>query len=130
MKEGKMREDRMKEDTIQELIQMVQEFCEARDWDQFHNPKDLAIGISTEANELLDIFRFKSEEQMRNIMSRADKREHVEEEVADVLFFVLRFAQMNGIDLKEVLQEKIRKNGEKYPVEKAKGNNEKYNDHG
>ena len=63
-------------------------------------------------------------------MSRADKREHVEEEVADVLFCVLRFAQMNGIDLKEVLQEKIRKNGEKYPVEKAKGNNEKYNDHG
>ena len=55
--------------TIQELTVMVKKFCEERDWDQFHNPKDLAIGISTEANELLDIFRFKSDEDMKLIFS-------------------------------------------------------------
>lgn len=117
----------MENKTINELIKQVQEFCEARDWDQFHNPKDLAIGLSTESNELLDIFRFKTEEQMNKIM-HSSKREHVEEEIADVFFFVLRFAQMNNIDLSEALTKKINKNNEKYPVEKAKGSNSKYNE--
>ncbi|MGN1343715.1 MAG: nucleotide pyrophosphohydrolase [Traorella sp.] len=111
--------------TIDELERTVQEFCEKRDWDQFHNPKDLAIGISTEANELLDIFRFQSEEQIKQIMT-SNKKEHIEEELADVFFFVLRFAQMNDIDLDEILQKKLKKNNEKYPVEKAKGSNKKY----
>jgi Predicted pyrophosphatase len=114
--------------TILELTELVKCFCEERDWDQFHNPKDLAIGISTEANELLDIFRFKSEEDMRQIFSDMDKREHVEEEIADVLFFVLRFAQMNQIDLSDALQKKIEKNAMKYTVESSKGNNRKYNE--
>lgn len=118
----------MENKTINELMKQVQEFCEARDWDQFHNPKDLAIGLSTESNELLDIFRFKTEEQMNKIMNTS-KREHVEEEIADVFFFVLRFAQMNNIDLSEVLTKKITKNNEKYPVEKAKGSNDKYNEY-
>ena len=118
----------MENKTINELMKQVQEFCEARDWDQFHNPKDLAIGLSTESNELLDIFRFKTEEQMNKIMN-SSKREHVEEEIADVFFFVLRFAQMNNIDLSEVLTKKITKNNEKYPVEKAKGSNDKYNEY-
>ncbi len=114
--------------TLQELQNKVQSFCEARDWDQFHNPKELAIGMSTEANELLDIFRFKNEEQMQEIFADPKKREHVEEEIADTLFFVLRFAQMNGLDLAKCLDEKIRKNAEKYPVEKAMGSNVKYNE--
>ena len=101
--------------TVQELMKMVRDFCEARDWDQYHNPKDLAIGISTEANELLDIFRFKSDEQMRAIFDSPAKREHVWEELADVLFFLLRFAQMYGLDLKEILEDKIIKNDKKYP---------------
>lgn len=116
----------MNETTIQELVNRVKQFCEERDWDQFHNPKDLAIGISTEANELLDIFRFKSEEQMVDIMSDHVRRKHVEEELADTFFFLLRFAQMNDIDLPEILEDKLKKNGEKYPVEKVKGKNLKY----
>lgn len=114
--------------TIQDLTEQVKLFCEEREWDQFHNPKDLAIGISTEANELLDIFRFKSEEDMRKIFTNLDKREHVENEIADVLFFVLRFAQMNHIDLAEALDQKIQKNAIKYSVESSKGNNRKYNE--
>ena len=114
--------------TIHELAEMVKKFCEERDWDQFHNPKDLAIGISTEANELLDIFRFKSDEDMKLICSDIDKREHVEEEIADILFFVLRFAQRNHIDLSEALLKKIQKNAMKYSVESSRGSNRKYNE--
>lgn len=114
--------------TIEQLKNKVEEFCEKRDWDQFHNPKELAIGISTEANELLQIFRFKSEEDMKKIMS-SDKKIEVEEELADVLYFVLRFAQMNNIDLSSAVSNKIKKNNNKYPVEKAKGCNKKYNEY-
>ena len=117
-----------KEVTLEELKNKVKEFCEKRDWDQFHNPKELAIGISTEANELLQIFRFKSEEDMKKVMS-SDKRIEVEEELADVLYFVLRFAQMNNIDLSSAVSNKIEKNGKKYPAEKVKGCNKKYNEY-
>jgi len=114
--------------TIEELKNKVKEFCENRDWDQFHNPKELAIGISTEANELLQTFRFKSEDDMKKLMS-SDKRVEVEEELADVLYFVLRFAQMNEIDLSSAVVNKIEKNNKKYPVEKVKGCNKKYNEY-
>lgn len=117
-----------KEVTLEELKNKVKEFCEKRDWDQFHNPKELAIGISTEANELLQNFRFKSEEDMKKVMS-SDKRIEVEEELADVLYFVLRFAQMNNIDLSLAVSNKIEKNDKKYPAEKVKGCNKKYNEY-
>ena len=114
--------------SIEELTKIIQDFCEARDWDQYHNPKELAIGLSTESNELLDLFRFKSEEQMKQIMN-SNKKEKVEEEIADIFFFVLRFAQMNNIQLDEALLDKLEKNNKKYPVELVKGRNEKYNEY-
>ena len=117
-----------KEVTLEELKDKVKEFCEKRDWDQFHNPKELAIGISTEANELLQIFRFKSEEDMKKVMN-SEKLVEVEEELADVLYFVLRFAQMNNIDLSSAVSNKIDKNDKKYPAEKVKGCNKKYNEY-
>jgi NTP pyrophosphatase (non-canonical NTP hydrolase) len=116
-------------DDIASMKKAVQEFCEARDWDQFHNPKDLAIGLSTESNELLDLFRFKDSEQMKEMMKNPAKREEISEELADIFFFLLRFSQMYGFDMEQGLQDKIRKNGEKYPVEKAKGSNLKYNEY-
>ena len=116
----------MNDFNVKELIDIIKNFCEERDWDQFHNPKDLAIGISTEANELLDIFRFKSNEQMTEMFNNDVAKTHIEEEIADVLFFVLRFAQMNNIDLEECLNEKMQKNAAKYSVEKSKGKNLKY----
>jgi NTP pyrophosphatase (non-canonical NTP hydrolase) len=112
---------------LNELIESIKEFCEQRDWDQYHNPKDLAIGISTEAAELLDLFRFKNGDEIEQTL--ANKREHIEDELADVLFFVLRFAQMNQIDLKEALEHKMAKNAAKYPIDKVKGNNKKYNEY-
>jgi NTP pyrophosphatase (non-canonical NTP hydrolase) len=112
--------------TISDLKKKIQKFCEERDWDQFHNPKDLAIGISTEANELLDIFRFKSNEQMTEMFNNEISKTHIKEEIADVLFFVLRFAQMNSLDLEDCIEEKLQKNSQKYSVEKSKGKNLKY----
>lgn len=112
--------------TIQELQNVIAKFCEERDWDRYHNPKDLAIGIVTEASELLDIFRFKQpEEVMKNPVSR----ENICDELSDVMYFVLRFAQMNDIDISESLNNKIMKNSIKYPVEKCKGCNKKYNEY-
>lgn len=113
---------------IQTLIHQIQSFCEARDWDQFHSPKELAIGMSTESNELLDLFRFKTEEQLKEMMNDPAFKQKACEELADVFFFVLRFAQMNSIDLAEALNRKMSKNAQKYPVDKAKGSNKKYNE--
>ncbi|MFV8249868.1 nucleotide pyrophosphohydrolase [Bdellovibrio bacteriovorus] len=113
---------------IEALTKLVQNFCEDRDWDQFHPPKDLAIGISTEANELLDLFRFKTDEVVKEKLKTEQFKERVSEEIADVLFFVLRFSQMNSIDLSQALQEKLKKNAIKYPVETSKGSNRKYNE--
>jgi NTP pyrophosphatase (non-canonical NTP hydrolase) len=115
-------------DKIQELTGRVQKFCEDRDWDQFHPAKDLAIGLSTESNELLDLFRFKTDAAIAVKMQEPEFREKVSDELADVFFFVLRFAQLNKISLAEALERKIQKNGRKYPVETAKGSNKKYNE--
>ncbi len=114
--------------TIEDLKNIVKCFCEERDWTQYHNPKDLAIGISTEANELLDLFRFKSLEEMQSIMTTPDKKKLVEEEIADTLFFILRFAQMNNIDLANSLKNKLHINEIKYPKDLARGSNQKYNE--
>ncbi len=113
---------------IDELKAMVIRFCEERDWDRYHNLKDLSIGISTEAGELLDLFRFKDDEECLALLGTEKGRTDISDELADVLFFVLRFSHVAGIDLRDALVSKIVKNAEKYPVEKAKGSNLKYSD--
>ena len=115
-------------DSVSELQKRVQDFCEARDWDQFHSPKELAIGLSTEANELLQLFRFKTDEQMTEMMADPKKRDDVEQELADSFNFILRFAQMNNINLGQALMSKLAKNDAKYPVETSRGSNRKYNE--
>ena len=115
-----------KDTTVEHLKDIVRKFCEDRDWDQFHNPKDLAIGISTEANELLDLFRFKSEEEMKTMMK--EERKEIGEELADVLYFVLRFAQINSFDLTQELVNKLEINERRYPVERSRGSNKKHSE--
>lgn len=115
--------------TIEKLQENIKEFCDKREWNQFHNPKELAIGISTEANELLELFRFKTEEQMSEMLKKESSKENIEDELADVFYFVLRFAQMNNINLEKALENKIKKNSEKYPIQLARGKNLKYNEY-
>lgn len=109
----------MKSD-IEQLQAKVVEFTQERDWDQFHNPKDLAIAISIEASELLEAFLWKKPEEA--------KREKVKEELADILNYSLLLADKCGLNVYEIVMEKLRLNTEKYPVEKAKGSNKKYNE--
>ena len=114
--------------TLSELKDLVRQFCEDRDWDQYHNPKELAVGIITEAAELLEQFRFLNDDQMAELLADANRKRNVEDELADVLFFVLRFSQRFDIELSEAVQRKIEANSLKYPVEKSKGRNLKYTD--
>lgn len=113
---------------IHELKEKIKEFCDARDWDQFHNAKDLAIALSIEASELLEIFRWKSPEEVEALFENEKKKEDIEDEMADVLYFLVRIAQRYDLDLSEALDKKMEKNERKYPVEKAKGSNKKYNE--
>ena len=105
---------------IQLLIGELRRFNEERDWDQFHNGKDLAIGLSVEASELLEAFLWKSPEEVN-----PDK---IQKELADVLNYAFQMADKYNLDIKEIMLEKIRKNAAKYPVEKAKGSAKKYNE--
>ncbi len=106
---------------VAELKELVKTFCEERDWDQYHNAKELAIGIVTEASELLEHFRFKSENQVDAMFEDNSKRQELIEEISDVLYFLVRLAQRYNIDLSTELEDKMKKNEEKYPIEKVKG---------
>jgi NTP pyrophosphatase (non-canonical NTP hydrolase) len=117
-----------KDTTIDELKNTVQDFCEKRDWDQYHNPKDLSIGILTEASELIELFRFKDLEEIEQLFDDPKKYEDIKRELADVFFFILRFAQMNNIDLSDALESKIKINKFKYPTDLFKGSNKKYDE--
>ncbi len=105
---------------IERLISELIKFRDERDWEQFHNAKDLALAISIEANELLELFLWKSPEE-----ANTDK---IKEELADVLSFVLLLAKKYDLDITEIVLEKITKNRAKYPIEKSKGNAKKYNE--
>ena len=104
----------------EEIIHALLKFRNERDWDQFHNPKDLALAISIESAELLELFLWKNAEDANT--------EKVKEELADVFSFAFLLAEKYGFDVKEIILDKIKSNGMKYPVEKAKGTSKKYTD--
>jgi NTP pyrophosphatase (non-canonical NTP hydrolase) len=104
----------------QELIQALIKFRNERDWEQFHNPKDLAVALNVEAAELLELFLWKKPDEAN--------KEKVKEELADIFAYALLLAEKYNLDVKSIVLEKIKKNGEKYPVDKAKGNARKYDE--
>ena len=106
-----------------ELKQMVRQFSEDRDWDQFHNAKDLAIGIVTEASELLETFRFNSEAEVDELFRNEISAKGIRDELADIFYFALRLAQKYNIDVSGSLKEKIDLNAKRYPIDKARGSN-------
>ena len=105
----------------QETIDKVLAFRDDRNWRQFHNPKDLAISLSLEASELLEVFQWSAED-----VSCDGKLDKIREELADVLSYCILMADACGLDMDEIVQAKVKKNAEKYPVEKAYGNKAKY----
>jgi NTP pyrophosphatase (non-canonical NTP hydrolase) len=105
---------------IDEIIKALLEFRNERDWEQFHNSKDLALAINVEAGELLELFLWKKPEDA--------SKDKIKEELADVLAFSFLLAEKHGFDVKDIVLEKIKKNAEKYPVAKAKGTAKKYNE--
>jgi dCTP diphosphatase len=111
---------------VSELKALVRTFVEERDWDQFHTPKDLAIGLSVEAAELLEHFRFRSNEEMAQRLLVEDRRTDIAHELADVLYFVLLMSANLGYDVTTILRDKLEVSAHKYPVEQARGVNEKY----
>ena len=107
----------------QETIYQILKFRDDRDWKQFHNPKDLAISISLEAAELLEVFQWSGSDTLCE-----QKKDKIKEELADVLNYCVLMADVCGLDRDEIVQEKIKINNEKYPVKKAKGKSDKYSE--
>ena len=105
---------------IDAILAELRKFNQERDWDQFHNGKDLAIGLSIEASELLECFLWKSPED-----ASIDK---IKEELADVLNFAFQMADKYGLDIKQIMLEKLQRNAQKYSVEKARGSAKKYDE--
>lgn len=112
-------------DSISSLSKKVINFRDERDWKQFHTPKDLAISISIEAAELLECFQWKNDKAVSDYLS-SEKSLDVNEEMADVLIYLIGLADVLGIDLIKAANDKLNRNASKYPAEKAKGNAKKY----
>jgi len=113
-----------KQQSLTELQDLIQKFCDEREWDQFHNPKDLSISLALEAAEVLEHFQWKNKDEMAK--HSVDNKDAIAEELADVLYWVLLLSNKLDIDLVSSFQEKMKKNDEKYPVDKAKGSHKKY----
>ena len=110
--------------TLEELQKKIIAFRDARDWKQFHTPKDLATGLTLEAGEVAEHFLWKSEEEIKEYLKT--HKEEIGDEMGDVLNYLLIMANDFGIDLADATDKKIDKNAQKYPVEKAKGKHTKY----
>lgn len=108
---------------IQELIDALIQFRNERNWEQFHDSKNLATAISIEAGELNELFLWKTIKESEEV-----NPEKLKEELADIIAYTLLLANKHGFDVKQMVLDKIQKNGEKYPVDKAKNNAKKYNE--
>lgn len=113
---------------IEKILSESDRFVKEREWDQFHSVKNLAMALSVEASELLEIFQWMKEEDSNNVATDSKTFTKIEEEVADIFIYLLRIVNKTGIDLEQAVYRKMKKNEEKYPVEKAKGNAKKYNE--
>lgn len=111
--------------TIGELKARVAAFAQERDWEQFHTPKNLSMALAAEAAELMEVFLWAEDGGVAE-MAKPKRRAEVADELADVVIYALEFSQVTGIDLAAAIQAKMRRNAEKYPVEKARGRSVKY----
>lgn len=110
-------------DENKEILKEINQFRDERNWRQFHNEKDLSLSLSIEAAELLELFQWKSSEEVVG-----NKQERLAEELADVLIYSYMLADNLDFDINDIIRKKLKKNAEKYPVDKSKNRNNKYND--
>ena len=111
-----------------ELANALDAFARDRDWAQFHSPKNLVMALTGEVGELNELFQWLTEEQSRAVADDPQRKQRVGEELADVLFYLVRTAEVLGIDLNQVATQKLALNADKYPIDKARGNSKKYSD--
>ena len=112
---------------LEELKEKVRAFTVERDWERFHSPKNLAMALSVEASELLELFQWLTEEQSAALDGAGQRR--VAEEMADVLWFLVRLSDRLGIDLLEAAEAKLAQNAAKYPADRVRGKSTKYSDY-
>src|SRR4051794_12241982 len=112
----------------EKLAITLRSFAAERDWDQFHTPKNLATSISVEAGELLELFQWSRGQKSWDEVTNPSIRRRIEDELADILLYVIRFADKAGLDLAAVAERKIASNAENYPPEKFRGSDRKYNE--
>lgn len=113
--------------SLKELQAKIRQFVDDRDWDQFHNPKDMALSLVLEAAEVMEHFQWKNQKEMESHIKK--HKNDVADELVDVLYWVLRMVDRFDIDILGAFENKMAKNAAKYPIEKAKGSHKKYTEH-
>ena len=113
-------------DTLQDLQGRLTRFAQARDWGQFHSPKNLATALTVEASELLEIFQWMTEDASRSLSG--EQHAKAKSEIADVLLYLVQLSSALGVDPVAAAQEKLELNEQRYPVDLARGNSKKYNE--
>ena len=113
-------------DSIDDLTNRIRAFVEAREWQQYHNPKDMAVAIAAEAGELMQHFVWQQPEQVEQRI--LERREEIASEIADVGILLFEMADLLGLKLGDAMAAKIAHNEQRYPAEKSRGNNRKYNE--
>ncbi|EFJ16919.1 hypothetical protein SELMODRAFT_115605 [Selaginella moellendorffii] len=112
--------------SLQELAKKMDDFAKARDWDQFHSPRNLLLALVGEVGELSEVFQWKGEVQKGLPDWTAAEKEHLGDELSDVLLYLTRLADVCGVDLSQAALRKLAKNDKKYPVDKCRGSSNKY----
>jgi len=112
-----------------DIAKLLREFAAERDWDQFHTPKNLATSLVVEAAELVELFQWTRGQSGWEEIDDPKLKKRAEEELADVLIYAIRFADLAGIDLEKAIREKIDHNASKYPSDKVRGSDKKYDEH-
>lgn len=113
--------------SLKDLQKKAKQFVQERDWEQFHSPKNLAMNISIEAAELMELFLWCNVEDSQKVFK--EKEQDIKDEIADILIGILCFSNATGIDLEQSFLSKLERAAQKYPVEKCKGKSNKYTDY-
>lgn len=116
----------MKSIDLPKLNSLIQQFVDERDWEQFHTLKNLSMALSVESSELLEIFQWVSESDAKKLEQDPETMQKVEEELADIFYYLIRLSAKTNINLEDALLRKMQKNAQKYPSEKVKGSSKKY----